>query len=135
MERDKHRVAVSHFEKALEAHRNGHVAIFPEVPAGRHIAIPVESAWIMLEAVRDASPCKWMYARDEPEASYEAGGLHYEVSPLYDSTLLQEDSINCSNSLHRWMPEGDKAWLSPVDNTIIADPPPILPGSQVGFFR
>ena len=68
MERDKHRVAVSHFGKALEAHRNGHVAIFLEVAAGQHIAIPVESAWIMLEAARDARPHKWMYARDEPEA-------------------------------------------------------------------
>ena len=69
MERDKHRVVVSHFEKALEAHRNGHVTIFPEVAAGQHIAIPVESAWIMLEAAREARPNQWMYVRDEPYSS------------------------------------------------------------------
>ena len=101
IERDKHHIAVLHFEKALEAHRNGHVAIFPEVAAGQHIAIPVDSAWIMIEAARDARPCKWMYTRDKPKASYETGGLYYEVSPLYDHTLLQEDCLTCGNRLHR----------------------------------
>ena len=135
MERDNHRIAVSHFEMALEAHCNCHIALFLEVAAGQHIAIPVESAWIMLVAARDARPHKWMYARDKPEARYETGGLYYEVSPLHDSTLLQEESISCGNTFHRWEWEGDEAWLGPVDHTIIADPQPILRGSLVGFFR
>jgi len=48
---------------------NGHVAIFPEVAARQHIAIPVESAWIMLEAAREARPNQWMYVRNKPYSS------------------------------------------------------------------
>ena len=48
---------------------NGHVAIFPEVAARQHIAILVESAWIMLEAAREARPNQWMYMRNEPYSS------------------------------------------------------------------
>jgi len=36
---------------------------------GQPIAIPDESAWIMLEAVRVARPNHWMYVRDKPYSS------------------------------------------------------------------
>ena len=124
LERDKHRIVVLHSEQALEAHRNGHVAIFPDFATGHHIAIPVESAWIMLEAVHNAIPNQWMYACNGPYfGSYETGGIAYEVSTLPNSTLQQVEYIQCTNTMRIGTP-GEQAWLDSVDPTVLTDPQP-----------
>ena len=48
---------------------NGHVAVYSEVTVRQHIAIPDESAGIMLEAVRVARPNHCMYVCDKPYSS------------------------------------------------------------------
>ena len=95
-EKEKHHIAVAHFEQALETHCKGHVVIFPSVATGQHIAIPWESAWIMLQGVRKASPHKCMYACNEPYVHLGTGGLENEVTPIYDHTLLYQDFIDAA---------------------------------------
>ena len=100
MEKEKHLIAVAHFEQALEAHHNGHVDIFPDVTASQHIAIPADSAWLMLQVARRAEPREWMYRCDEPYVRLGSGGLTYTVTE-------ESDFITCRNNDQRWMPEGD----------------------------